>query len=530
MPSLKQSELEDLKSNLADLEQKTKDFHDGKVSIKDYKGYSGHYGTFGERGHKSNMLRLRMNAGELTKEKMKFIVDFINSHDTGKIHSATCQTVQIHDLNAEDVVDGIKKALDAGIITYGTGGDYPRNIMCSPLSGIDPDEAFDVSPYALKAADYLVDFIDDPLMPRKMKTAFSSGDLCNTHATYRDLGFVARKNGKFDVYAAGGLGPNPRFGVQVAENVDPEDVLYYIRAMINTFKKYGDNKNKARARTRYMVEELGGEDGFRKAYLGEFDAIKDDPTLKITDIRERNWTKKGDGSLPPDDWRIFKQKQDGLYAVKYHPAGGCPDHQVFTKLYETIEPMEEVELRTSPEQTFFIINLTGDEAKKVLDVVEDDSAKNEFESSVSCIGAAICQVGLRDSQGLLKELIQKVREAGIPDHALPQIHISGCPSSCGAHQTGRIGIRGNIKVADRKVIPAFSLFIDGSDTQDHSQMGEMIGILPAEQVADFIIKLGKAVADSGLPYDEWHAKNPEALKEVAHEFLIEEEEEEKKPE
>ena len=37
-------------------------------------------------------------------------------------------------------------------------------------------------------------------------------------------GFVAREDGKFDVYSAGGLGNNPRFGVKVAEAALPEDI------------------------------------------------------------------------------------------------------------------------------------------------------------------------------------------------------------------------------------------------------------------------------------------------------------------
>lgn len=520
MPSLKNSEIQDVQNHLSELEEKTREFHEGKISIKDYKGYSGHYGTFGQRKAKNNMLRLRMDAGIITKEKMKFIVDFIRSHECGPLHSATCQTLQVHDLSAENVVDGIEEALKAGIITYGTGGDYPRNIMCSPLAGVDPNEIFDVSPYAIRTAEYLIDEIDDPKMPRKMKTAFSGGDYCNPHATYRDLGFVARKNGTFDVYAAGGLGPNPRFGTRVAENVLPENVLYYVRAMINTYRKYGDNKNKTRARTRYMIESLGGEEAFKDAYLAELDVVKNDPSLKITDLPDRTITKKPDGSLPPEDWRIVPQKQEGLYAVRYHAISGDPDPDVFCRLYETIEPMEQVEMHTSPEQTFFITNLTGNEAKKVLDVIADDCARSPFESSVSCVGASRCLIGVRDSQALLHDLIDHVRKAGIPASALPQIHISGCPNSCGAHQTGRIGLRGTVKVVDKKVLPAYGLFIGGSDTQDHSIMGEMVGTLPEEKIVEFILRLGNTVAASGLDYDSWIEKDPEQLKSVAEEFFI----------
>ena len=46
---------------------------------------------------------------------------------------------------------------------------------------------------------------------------------------------------------------------------------------------------------------------------------------------------------------------------------------------------------------------------------------------------------------LLQACVEAVREADIPNGALPQMHISGCPSSCGTHQTGEIGFRGAVK-------------------------------------------------------------------------------------
>ena len=40
---------------------------------------------------------------------------------------------------------------------------------------------------------------------RKLKVGFSNGPANETHATFRDLGFVGREDGNFDVYSAGGL-------------------------------------------------------------------------------------------------------------------------------------------------------------------------------------------------------------------------------------------------------------------------------------------------------------------------------------
>ena len=39
-------------------------------------------------------------------------------------------------------------------------------------------------------------------LPRKLKVGFSNSPANVTHATFRDLGFVAKENGTFDVYSA----------------------------------------------------------------------------------------------------------------------------------------------------------------------------------------------------------------------------------------------------------------------------------------------------------------------------------------
>ena len=155
--------------------------------------------------------------------------------------------------------------MDAGIVTRGGGGDFPRNTMVSPLSGVEQGEYFDVLPYAEEAGDYLMGIIKTVKLPRKLKVGFSNSPANVTHATFRDLGFVAKEEGTFDVYSAGGLGNNYRMGVKVAENVKPEEVLYYVEAMVRTFTTYGNYESRAKSRTRYMQETLG-VDGYRKAY------------------------------------------------------------------------------------------------------------------------------------------------------------------------------------------------------------------------------------------------------------------------
>ena len=179
--------------------------------------------------------------------------------------------------------------------------------------------------------------------------------------------------------------------------------------------------------------------------------------------------------------------------------------------------MEDVELRLAPDETAYIVNLTGEEAQKVLKVTED-GAETIFETSVSCIGAQICQVGLRDSQGLLKECIKAVRKAGIPNGALPQMHISGCPSSCGTHQTGSIGFRGAVQVIDKKPQPAYMLYVNGCEVQGQERFGHEAGMILEEKIPDFLAELGKTVAESGLDFEKWLVQNPDGVDLVAEKY------------
>ncbi|MDO4960473.1 MAG: nitrite/sulfite reductase [Eubacteriales bacterium] len=509
--------IEKWKQELPEFRQKTNELHAGTFDKGIYKGYSGRYGSYAQKGAKSNMLRLRLTGGRLTKEKLGFIVKTFKEDGVKRAHFTTCESIQLHDLNADQLGKLVEEAWDAGMITMGGGGDYPRNIMCSPLSGVEKCGLFDVMPYAEAAGEFLLGFIDEKKLPRKLKVCFSDSPENVPHATYRDLGFTARPDGKFDVYSAGGLGNCPKFGVLVAEGIEPQKILYYIKAMWLTFSTYGDYENRGKARTRYMQDACGGPEGYKKAYLEKLaEVIASGEDLDL-DVKPYEITKTGDGSICSDK-RAIEQKQEGLYAVKWHPAGGNPAPASLTALYETIKDMDAVEIRIAPDETAYIINLTGAEAERVI-AATPDSAATVFETSVSCIGSSTCQVGVRDSQALLKRCIKAVAEAGIADGALPQICISGCPSSCTGHQTAPIGMNGAGKKVDGVMQDAFLIHVGGCHRQGEERMGEQIGTILTEEIPEFLVKLGRAVEAAGLKFEDWYAENADELKAIAKPYL-----------
>lgn len=505
---------EELRKQIEEFREKTAQFEKGEISVKDYKGFSGKFGSYAQRGAKAAMLRLRIGGGQLTKEKLKAVIDICNKYNIERMHCTTCQTIQLHNLPFEKVADIMIDAIENGFYTLGGGGDFPRNVMVSPLTGVEKGENFDVSPYAEKAAEYLLTQINAVKMPRKLKVCFSNSPSNAVHATFRDLGFVSRPDGKFDVYCAGGMGMNPRMGVKVAEEIDPSKVVYYVKAMISLFCQYGNYENRSKARTRYMQDTLG--DKFKEEYNVHLKKALSEGGLDI-DISENEITKQG-VEADFSSRRVIEQKQKGLYTVKFHPIGGNVTPRILQNIYDTIEDMEAVSVRLSPDEGMYIINCNSSEVQSVIDATAF-AAESDIEESVACIGASICQQGLRDSQELLKNIIDEVKKYNFPADALPQLHISGCMSSCGTHQIGSIGFHGKVKMVDKKPVPGFTINIKGCDVQGKEKFGDEIGVIAADDIPEFLSELGKVVTESKMSYNEFVDKKSDVLMSIIEKYI-----------
>lgn len=504
--------LDAYRAEISTFSEKIAAYQRGEIEKKDYKGISGGMGSYAQRDPARHMLRLRLPGGKLTLPQMKFISEVVAAYNIPKLKLTTCESIQLHDLTAPQVAPILSAAISCGIFSRGGGGDNPRNVMCSPLSGVQAGEAFDVMPYAEAATKYCLSICRDIKMPRKLKIAFSNGAEDTVHTAFRDMGFRAQSDGTFALSICGGLGNNHRMGILADEAVKPSEVLYYIKGMIDTFCAHGNYENRAKARTRYLQESLG--ESLKDIFLANVVAAKVAGGLDL-EIAPAVVTKAGDGEI--SDGRIIPQKQFGLYAVKYHPIGGDLPVGKLGELYQLLRGMEDVECRIAPNETLYVINLTAAEAEKVL-AATSDGAVTEFEYSSACIGATICQQGVRDSQGLLKAAVAAVREAGIPDGALPRIVVSGCVSSCGAHQVGAIGFQGTVKAVEGKPQPAFKLFLGGCDALGAAQFGEGGPTILEKDIPAMLVELGSAAAAADMDWSRWSAECGEAMSAIISKY------------
>ncbi len=510
-------------NDLKEFQKMTEKFYQKELTVPEYKHFSGAYGSYAQRGGGRSMLRLRLTGGEITRETLSFLTDCIEKYEIDLAHLTTCQSLQFHNLTEAQVCALIEEAFGFGIITLGGGGDYPRNVMASPLSGLLPGEPFDVLPYARAAADYLVGQIKTVRLPRKLKVCFSNSPTDEVHAAFRDLGFVARDNHTFDVYCAGGLGRNPRLGLKAASGVKPSRILYHIKAMIDTFTAYGNYENRGRARTRFLQEDLGPE-GLLRAYREKLENALARGGLELSPDKPSDIPKVYPEHFPkqtphlPASPRILPQKQQGLYAVLYKPAGGNVPPERFRQLKNALADMAQASLRISPAQCLYVVNCRAEEAEEIVRLTPD-SARSHFALSMACIGAGICQVGARDSQATLAACLDAVEPLKLPEGALPPIRISGCPSSCCAHQIAPLGFRGGVCQTPEGPRPAYAVYAGGCELPGHVRFGEELGIMPEQNIPAFLAELGKTVAAAGSTYEQWLSRHPGELDLLLKKYL-----------
>ena len=68
------------KTDLEEFREKTRAFYAGEMDKGAYKSFSGYYGSYAQKGGKANMLRLRMPAGVVTKERLAFTAGAIKKY------------------------------------------------------------------------------------------------------------------------------------------------------------------------------------------------------------------------------------------------------------------------------------------------------------------------------------------------------------------------------------------------------------------------------------------------------------------
>ncbi|MHC4113089.1 MAG: sulfurtransferase TusA family protein [Planctomycetota bacterium] len=473
-------------------------FLQGNTSPVAFRAYRVPMGIYEQRAAGKYMVRIRIGAGLVLPYQLERIAQLSKTYGNGVVHVTTRQDIQIHEVKIEDTPAVLESLLEAGLSPRGGGGNTVRNVTACPRTGVCPKEEFDVAPYAIATAEYLLPFKSSYNLPRKYKIVFSGCSADCAFASVADLGFFAHlKDGikGFSVYAGGGLGSNPAVGVKIEEFVTDNEFLEVAEAIKRLFDKYGDRSNKHKARLRYVLRRFGAKE-FVKLYNDERAELHNQGLQgekpEVRDIASMFEAHRP--SLPTDSNQlplshfVLAEKAEGLFSVRLVLNLGDIPADDLVKIGQIAEKFGQGLVRTTQLQDLLVTGVPRENLENVKSALNSLSINvigNNKPKVVACTGAATCKLGLCLSRGLADAISEKFGKNNI-QQSETTIKISGCPNSCGHHYIGSIGFQGKAKRVNGRLMPCYDVMAGANTAEGNARLAERIDTVPARNIPDLL--------------------------------------------
>ena len=470
-----------VEKDIIELERKIRLFKDGKIDEERFRSLRLARGVYGQRQEGVQMIRIKLPYGKVTSEQLFRISDVSDEYSRGKLHITTRQDIQIHYVSLDRTPELWAELEKSDVTLREACGNTVRNVTASPDAGINPNEAFDVSPYAHATFQF---FLRNPIsqeMGRKFKMSFSSTDDDSALAFIHDLGFIPKiKDGArgFKVMLGGGLGSQPRHADTLHEFLPVNELIPLIEGVLRVFDRHGERARRLKARMKFLIKDLGVE-GFMNLVAEEQKALSY-KTFEIDTTEFEHAIAAPLAEAPQiviedtkafEAWKatnVFKQKQNGLVAIGIKVRLGDFSTEKARALAGLIKKYAGDELRFTLRQNILLRHIP--EAALSFFYTELDKlgfARPGYETTTditACPGTDTCNLGIASSTGIADKL-EDVLVAEYPEYLNNKeitIKISGCMNACGQHNMAHIGFQGmSVRTPDKLVAPALQVLLGG---------------------------------------------------------------------
>ena len=489
-------------------------YRQGKINHDDFRRFRLQHGAYGSRMTDNySMVRIKIPAGEIYPEQLDKIAQLSEAYSIGSAHVSTRQNIQLHWVILEDVSEIIRGLADVGLTSREACGNTVRNVMCSPLAGVCPNEIFDPTPFALAVAKFLLRNPLNQALPRKFKINFTC---CENHGMARiaDIGLIPQKvekDGKiqqgFKIFLGGGLGAQSFVAHQLEEFTPEEDLVYTTIAVLRIFDRMGNRENMARNRMRYLVNEMGWGK-FQTLVLKERAIVRATQSVivkleidKAPEALNKITISSETPSLPSGFARwaknnAVKQKQNGYSTVFLTlESGDVTANQLRAIAQIAREFSAEGRVRNGFTQDIVFRWIRDDDLpglySKLLEVGLANPGALTMASVVGCSGTTSCNLAITNSHRLAKEIQRKFLELKLDmdeDLRDASIKISGCPNSCGQHEIATIGFYGGGGRIEKNMYPLYLMSLGGR-ADEQAMLGLMCMKVPAKRVIPVILKI-----------------------------------------
>ena len=447
------------------------------------------------------MMRLRLPNGITNADSLRFYADCVEPYgELGVLDITTRQNIQMRGVKIEDadkIIDGLHAR---GQTSFHSALDNVRNLVGSPLAGIDEHEVVDTRPFCVALND-LISLNKETgrrgnpewsNLPRKFNISVSGSrdDFAHTHIN--DIGLQPCAHAKtgdmgFNVVLGGYMS-----GKRVAESVDmglwvPADVdcvMAMTTAILRHFRDHADRKNRQKARLMWLVETFGevkevdgharADPSYKETIVSEMKAMAGGYHEKVADQQPRpTGTPPRTGTPVSSYIGVHKQPQEGLSRVGIHVPVGRLVPAEARAIADLAEKYSGGEVRLTVEQNIILPNVAdADVASLLAEPALGPGSRLSVAPGritgniVSCTGAQFCGFALVETKANAVEVAAKLDERIELDRDV-RIHWTGCPNSCGQAQAGDIGLMGGPvrkpnAEGKMKAVPGVKIFLGGT--------------------------------------------------------------------
>jgi ferredoxin-nitrite reductase len=468
----------------------------------------------GKRTPGQFMMRLKVPNGIVNSDQMRFYADSVEKYgpEQGVVDITTRANIQLRGVKIEDAPDIIDGLHARNQTSFQTALDSVRNMVGSPLAGIDDQEMVDTRELC-NAINDLVSM--DPVtgtrgnpqwgnLPRKFNIAISGSrdDFAHTHIN--DIGMQPCAHAE-----TGEMGFNIVLGgymsiKRVAESIDSNmwikadrnSVFTLCEAILRIFRDESDRKDRQKARLLWLVDKYGVAE-FKEAVVKEIDSYKrgvnvQDSQPSPTGAFERR-----------ELLGVHKQPQEDKVRVGILVPTGRLSATECRNIADLADEYSNGEIRLTVEQNIILPNVDESAVKDLLaePTLNGDSRLDASPgfiegNVVSCTGAEFCGLALIETKVNAEKMAKELEKLVKVDRPV-RIHWTGCPNSCGQVQVADIGIMGapaRKEVDGKKVaVPGVKLFVGGRIGEDaHLALDVFKEAFPMEDLIPELVAILKS--------------------------------------
>ena len=356
-------------------------------------------------------MRLRLAAGRVSPEQFMHIADVVEKYDLTLIITAR-GGLQLHDLEAENVLEIWKQLNSCGLTTWQSFGDNIRNIVSDAYDGCGKYAKIEVFGIISQMQEYI---IKNPryvgMLPRRISIAIS-GNSANVSSFFANDIYLAlaQKSGVygFNVYMGGK-------NTETAKSADiflkEHEVFNFFKAFVEAFYLHGSRFSRSKTRLFYMIEDIG------------MDSLK----AHIQKEYKSSFVSQGEIELEKKIFTQNEELKDGSYSFCYHTDFSrlkAPEMRAIAEYAKE----NSTEIRIGIDQNIYLLGLKEKE-------IPFNSTK-QSSTVVTCAGN-LCPY----SAWSIKDETKFIPLAKIDEHQI-QVGFSGCAKGCGRHYHTDIGLIG----------------------------------------------------------------------------------------